>query len=155
MNSKTTLAMAGIVCLVAGFGGGYYARGLIRPARIPGQFANRTGQPGQNNAFRNGLLGGANGRPIAGSIQTVGNGSLTIKTPDGSSRVVLLTSDTTFNKMIEGSAADFTTGTQVIVTGQEGTDGSVTATSIQAAPNNPPGPSVPSASINPLVSTAP
>lgn len=151
-KATTTLIIVGLVCFAGGAASGYYGRGLIRK-QPTGNFANGgrptfNGQqtPGKNNGqFRGNTVNSQQGRPIAGTIQTATNDNLTIKTPDGSSKIILLTSDTKFNKITSGTASDFPTGSQVIVMGKEGSDGSVTAATIQAAPQ----PSSPTPSTTP------
>jgi len=130
MNQKALLVIVAVVCLVVGAGGGYFARGALRP-----QMGFRNGQ-GRGGQFGQLFGGGAGGRPLIGMIQSTGNDRLTLTTPDGSSHIVLISSDTKYHKVTDGSLTDFPTGTRVIVVGSQNSDGSMTATSVQAAPQN-------------------
>ncbi len=86
--------------------------------------ANGTGFPGANGAARR---GGA----VSGSIIAADASSITVKTSDGSTKIVLLSSNTTVNKVSDGTLADLTNGQNVIVTGTTNGDGTVTATRVQ------------------------
>jgi hypothetical protein len=54
--------------------------------------------------------------------------------PDGSTKIVLLSDTTTVNKATTGTLSDLTKGQQVAVFGQENSDGSVTAQTVQINP---------------------
>jgi hypothetical protein len=56
---------------------------------------------------------------------------VTVKLPDGSSKIVLISENTKINKMTEGSIDDLETGKQIVVFGQENSDKSISATNIQ------------------------
>ena len=129
-----------IAILFAGggfFGGMKYQqkRGLqnIRQQFGNGQFqrgngsANISGQPRQAGN----RMGG---RSVAGEILSQDEKSLTVKLPDGSSKIVLFSESTTVNKATEGTKDDLKVGEQVVVFGTENTDGSVTAQNIQLNP---------------------
>jgi hypothetical protein len=157
MNHNVQLATVGIICLLVGGAGGYLIRNSQIPAR--GQFGQRAGgvagAPGANGQFRNmfGTQGGQ--RPTIGTIQDITATDMTLKTADGSSHVVLLSPTTTYNKIVAGQASDFPVGSNVIVTGQMQPDGSLTATSIQAAPQRPTTSENPSTSPTPSTSQTP
>lgn len=133
MNTKATIAVVAVVALIIGFGGGYYVRGTMTPARgvRGGAFAQ-----GQNGAARF----GANGqRPVTGTISNITDGHMTVQSQDGSSHAVIIDSNTQYRKTDSATAADFPQGTNVMVIGNQNPDGSVTATSIQTAPQRPQG----------------
>ena len=83
---------------------------------------------------------GAFGRRAGGAGQTVGTvltqdaSSMTVKLADGSSKIVLLSNTTTFNKSAPATAADLKVGDRVAVFGAANSDGSVNATSVQLNP---------------------
>jgi len=60
--------------------------------------------------------------------------SITIKLSDGSSKIVLYTDKTTYEKSIDGSRTDLQNGQQVMVLGTQNSDGSITAQSVQINP---------------------
>lgn len=73
-------------------------------------------------------------RPVSGEIISSDSKSITVKLQDGSSKIVLLTDKTTVSKSAEANVADLKTGEKVAAFGQENSDGSVTAQSIQLNP---------------------
>jgi hypothetical protein len=87
-----------------------------------------TRQNGQANTAGNKMMGI---RPIAGEIISLDDKSLTIKSEDGSSKIVLISDTTTYNQETKADKSDITTGKQVTVIGSSNPDGSVTATSVQ------------------------
>jgi len=60
--------------------------------------------------------------------------TLTVKMPDGTSRIVILSQATTFNKSTEGTKSDVTVGSRVAVFGANNPDGSVTAQTVSLNP---------------------
>jgi len=81
---------------------------------------------------------------IRGEIINRDERSITVKLPDESSKIVLISENTAINKATEGSVDDLETGGQVMVFGQTNADGSISATQIQLnfnlgrGPENPP-----------------
>ncbi|MDO8512616.1 MAG: sigma-70 family RNA polymerase sigma factor [bacterium] len=55
---------------------------------------------------------------------------------DSTSQIVLLTTDTTYEKTTTATQGDFQTSASVVINGKSNPDGSVTATSVQTAPAN-------------------
>lgn len=139
MTMKTTIAVTAIICLLIGGAGGYFGQGFIRQNRpfsptgsrgmFPAGMGNFPGRSGQNGQMPGG------GRVI-GEVQSIADGRLTVQTPNNSSQIVLVNDSTSYQKMASSSASDVTSGTQVIVTGQQNPDGSTTATSIQIVPES-------------------
>jgi hypothetical protein len=144
--NRTTVALAGLVLLVAGFvGGAQVQKHWGTPAagaggQLANPFANATANP-----FAGGNLGGAGrGGTGTGGTGTTGGGrggtTGTVKLVDGTT-VYLTTSDgqtviiktspsTTVNVNQAGSLKDLTPGATVTIQGQTASDGSVNATSI-------------------------
>lgn len=123
------LIIAVVVAAAAFFGGMTYQKSQrssafaqFRGGRFGqrGQFAGRTGANGANM--------------VMGSIISADSNSATIKLPDGSSKIVILSSSTTINKQATGSLSDLKSGAHVAVFGTTNSDGSVTAQSIQLSP---------------------
>lgn len=75
-----------------------------------------------------------NGQPVSGEILNIDDTSLTVKLADGSSRIVLFTDKTIFNKTANVEKTELKIGEKVGVFGTSNTDGSVMAQSIQLNP---------------------
>ena len=125
---KNTTIIIILLCIVFG-AGGFFAGMKYQSGKSSarGQFAGRFGG-----------LGGAGNRagmrPITGSILSADQNSITVKMADGSSSIVLLSSNTTINKAATASAADLTVGERVSAFGTANPDGSMTATSVSINP---------------------
>lgn len=85
--------------------------------RAPGQFGARNG-----------------GNAVSGEILSVDDKSVSVKLPDGSSKIVLLPTSVTISKATEGSKSDLKVGERVMILGTTNTDGSVTAINISLNP---------------------
>ncbi|MCE9642970.1 MAG: DUF5666 domain-containing protein [Candidatus Andersenbacteria bacterium] len=135
MNTKATIIIAVVLALIVGFGGGYYVRGAMRPQGVS---RNAIFTPGQGGATGT-RFGGANaqGRPVEGTIDSITSDHMTVKSPDGSTHAVLIDNTTQYKKTTDATQADFTQGTSVMVIGKQNPDGSITASSIQTAPQRP------------------
>lgn len=97
-----------------------------------GNFGKGQFPEGQNNLNGNQRGQGNTQRiqPISGEITSQDETSLTVKTQDGSSKIIVLSEKTVVNKTSEGSKADLKTGEQVTVIGTSNSDGSLTAQTI-------------------------
>ncbi len=130
-----TIVIAVVVGGVGFFGGMQYEKKAV--ASQPQQQRGAGG----NGAFggrRNGAGGpGANGSFVTGEILSKDDKSITVKTRDGSSKIVFYSGTTTIGKSTEGSATDLATGKQVTINGTANSDGSVTAQMIQIRPVMP------------------
>ncbi len=126
MNKKTIVG--GLVAAAVISGGSFYCGTLYAPSKAPsgGQFA----QFGRSARGRFGGQGGA----FAGAILSKDASGITIKMQDGNTKIVLVGASAQVMKTVPGSAADLSTGTNVMVTGTPNSDGSVTAQSIQIRP---------------------
>lgn len=126
-NNTVMIAVIAVVVGALGFFGGMQYQKGKGGTFTRGQFQNGaarlSGAPGRNGA----LLGG---RPVSGEITGIEDKTITVKTQDGSSKIVIYSDSTKVNKTSEGSREDLKTGEQIMVIGTEGTDGTVTAQSI-------------------------
>lgn len=142
-NQIVIPVVVGIIALGAGFFGGM----KYQESKIPGfqgkAFEARNGQGGQmmfngsgdRTQMRNGTALGF--RPVSGKIIAKDDTSITVEMEDGSSKIVILADNTNINKTEGGSREDLTEGENVMIFGQENSDGSVTAQNIQlGAPDN-------------------
>lgn len=71
---------------------------------------------------------------VRGEIIDKDEESIIVKLPDDSSKIVLISENTTINKATEGSVNDLKNGEQVMVFGKGNSDGSVSAQNIQLNP---------------------
>lgn len=138
-----------LVFLIAGFGLGI----LFQKNQLKSSFATRAGQfqmgnnIGTGTGNRNnqvgqgtgtGLRNGAGSGATFGEVTKIDDTSITIKTVDGSSKIILISDTTTFNKSAAASKTDLTVGSQVRVDGTTDTNtGSVTGKTIQIDPAMP------------------
>ncbi|MEV0352405.1 hypothetical protein AB0H88_42190 [Nonomuraea sp. NPDC050680] len=148
--SKVTLALIAGVVLVAGVVIGIQAqKALGAPAtaaamqpggrQLPGGYGQQGRQPGgygQQPGGRQQMpggygqrMGGAGGGTV-GTVEKVEGGKIYVKTMDGSTVTVTTTEATTVQVTKPGKLADLRAGTNVVVRGEKGGDGSVAATSI-------------------------
>jgi len=122
INPKIIVTVLFIIIGAAGFFGGMkYQQSkqpLFRQRISQGQF-----QGSQDN--RQGF------RPVQGEIISSDEKSITVKMPNGSSKIVLMSDKTTINKAGEAAKEDLKTGEQVAVFGTENSNGTVTAQNIQ------------------------
>ncbi len=118
-----------IVLLLAVGGGSFYAGIKYQAGKNSVNFSQ-----GQQGAFRQRVGQNQNVRSVRGEILNVDEKSMTVKLADGSSKIVLLSGNTSINKATEGVKEDLKAGEKVAVFGNENSDGSVTAQSIQLNP---------------------
>lgn len=120
-----------VITLVVGglafYGGIQYQKSQSSTGRnfMMGQNGGRNGQTGTRRM--------GNG-PVSGEILSVDDTSITVKLTDGSSRIILITEKTIFNKTATVEKSELKVGGKVGVFGTSNTDGSVTAQNIQLNP---------------------
>jgi hypothetical protein len=126
---KNNLILTIIVMFVVGglafWGGVQYQKRQIgnfrsdQPANIRGQLKEMPERSGTQL-----------GRVVNGEIISVEDETITIKTQEDDTRIVIFSDLTRINKTNEGSIADLQIGEQVMVVGAEDTSGVVTAQNI-------------------------
>lgn len=126
-----TIVLVVLVAVAAFFGGMKYQQ-----SKSP--FANRQTGNFQRNITGNGQLrngnGGQNFRPVAGEITAMDDKSITVKSQDGSSKIVILSQSTSINKTDTAAKTDLQVGSTVSVFGTANSDGSITAQNVQLNP---------------------
>jgi hypothetical protein len=127
---KNNLAKIIVVAIVVGLLGFYCGMQYQKSQR--GNFSigmrNFNGTEQQQSATtrqRNGMGGFVNGE-----IMSISNNTITIKTKDGGSKVVIYSDSTKVNKTSEGSKSDLKVGETITAMGSTSSDGAVTAQSI-------------------------
>lgn len=133
LEKRITIVSALIVALiVAGasfYGGDYYAK-----SKIPTDDRLASGQQTNGRFGGGGVRGARGGGFIGGEIAERDATGITIKSPDGSSRIVLVAPSTQILKSVTGTPDDLRIGINVLVGGSTNSDGSITAQSIQIRP---------------------
>lgn len=121
-----------IIASVSFYGGMKYSSG--KSSQSGSQFTNgqRMGVGGSNTS-RGGRMGGGfiNGEVISKDDKTI-----TIKSRDGSSKIVFYSQSTTLTKGMPVQITELNTGDNVMVNGTQNSDGSVTASNVQIRPKS-------------------
>ena len=126
MNKKIGLVVVGIVILAGVFYGGM----VYGKSQIPVRGNQAFGQNGAVGA-RGARNGGGFGGFTTGEIISKDDKSITVKLPNGGSKIVFFTDKTAITKNTTGSLADLTVNENVVVSGSANADGSISAQSIQ------------------------
>ncbi len=137
MNKILPIIITAIVVGGMCFYGGMKYGQNVNTQTIAAQMAQRTANLGNfGTGQRNGtqrMAGGAGGF-IGGQIIGKDAQSITVKSNDGSSKIVFFSNTTKIMKSAEGSSGDLTAGEQVTINGTANQDGSITAQTIQLRP---------------------
>lgn len=106
----------------------------VLSSATPAQRAAAAGSGGTGGFGGFGGTGGTGrtgGGAVTGSIISASSNSITVKSADGSTKIVLFGASTTISKFTSATQSDLTSGQNVLVTGTSNTDGTVTATRIE------------------------
>jgi hypothetical protein len=135
VKNKNNLLITAILVMVVGaaafYGGMQYQKSQRFASFGNGQNMS-FGNQGARQGGQSGMRGGS--RPVMGEILSKDDKSVTIKLPDGSSKIFFISDKTAINKASAGSLADLKTGEKVAAFGTQNSDGSVTAQNIQLNP---------------------
>ncbi len=123
MKNKNII-IAAVAALLIGAGLGFFGGMKYQQSKTPA---------GRSGMFQRGSAGIRNsmGMAVRGQIISADTSSITVKLPDGSTKIVILSSTTMIGKTTTGNASDLTNGVNVIVFGNTNSDGSVTAQNVQ------------------------
>lgn len=140
MTTKQLALTAVVVVIVGGigFGAGMKYQSSRQPAwgRL-GATGNRAGnmmRPSGGREAGGQLMNRLGGRPVAGEVIAINDNTLTIKSPDGSTRLVVLSETTNINQATTADKSEIKVGSNVAVFGSDNSDGSVTAQNVQLNP---------------------
>ena len=136
---KNSIIIAVIVALVVG-GGAFFGGMKYQQSKQPSFMRQGgTGAQGTRTGVNNRM--GTGFRPVDGEILSADDKSITVKLQDGSSKIVLISDNTSINQASQATKNDLKVGVKVAVVGQQNSDGSVTAQNIQINPiiRNPSG----------------
>ncbi|MEK7648662.1 MAG: hypothetical protein AAB400_01955 [Patescibacteria group bacterium] len=129
--------IVGIIVIIIVGSGSFYG-GMTYAKKNPQQRPSGVNTRLQN-AGQNGVLGGMRGNGaggfVNGEILSKDDKSIIVKLRNGGSKIVFMSAATKVTKSVEGSFADITIGEQVMVSGEDNSDGSMTAQSIQIRPD--------------------
>jgi hypothetical protein len=140
MMNKIVIVVVVIAVAIAGFFAGMKFQQSKAVSGAEGNF--RTGMMGGNGTFRQKMNGGAPngqtmmGQAVRGEIIKADDSSITVKLADGSTKIVVLSTNTTIAKSENGTKSDLKAGEQVMVFGSNNSDGSVTAQNVQLNPKS-------------------
>ncbi|WP_206790885.1 hypothetical protein [Amycolatopsis sp. MtRt-6] len=129
--SRTTVVLAGLVVLAVAFGGGVWTHAAFgssapsTPTRQAGgaQGGQQAGAGQQGGGFRG-------GRGTTGTVDRVDGTTVYVKTAQGTDVKVSTSDSTTIGVTQQGQLSDLKPGATVVVQGQAGSDGTVTAQAI-------------------------
>lgn len=106
--------------------GAFYGGMKYQQSKIPKRtFFQREGQTTQMRE-----------RVLSGEVISKDEKSLTLKLPDGSTRIVFISDSTKVSKMVKGNLNDIEPGKQVLIIGSQTTEGTFFADQIQLSPLN-------------------
>jgi hypothetical protein len=135
--SKVTIGLLAAIALVLAFGGGIlvqktWGSTTTTTAAPAGQrFGNGTPPSGVQGGGRNGTVG---------TIDRVEGGTVYVKQQDGTVIKVTTSDSTQVTKTVEGALSDLKPGERIVIQGQKGSDGSVSAQRITQGATGPGGP---------------
>lgn len=126
-NLVKTIVIAIVVGALGFYGGIQYQESQKASfSRNNQAFPSGANQQGTDRGQRSAMGVG----PVSGEITKIDENTITIKTNDGSSKIVIYSTSTKVNKTSEGSISDLKVGGQIMTIGSTGSDGTITAQSI-------------------------
>jgi hypothetical protein len=132
---NSTIVVVALLALGVGFLGGMQYQKTQAGRPIQGQFRGPNGQQVPGGFQGRGGVGGQGMIPVSGEIINQDDTSITIKMEDGSSKIVVLSTDTNINRSEEAAKSDLKTGERITALGTTNSDGSITAQNISIGGN--------------------
>ncbi|HRY76843.1 MAG TPA: DUF5666 domain-containing protein [Candidatus Paceibacterota bacterium] len=136
MKKIIPIFVAALLMVGAGafYGGMKYGQ-TKKPSFVSGQWGSQMPGGGLQNGSGTGarINGGSKsgGGLIAGEITAKDDKSITVKSQDGSSKIIFYSESMEISKSVSGILSDLAVGENVTVMGKTSQDGSITAQSIQ------------------------
>lgn len=134
MNRKsiTILIVTVVVSLGIGFFGGVQYQKTKKVTFNRTEISqNQYGMRNTGTTVRSGNGIAKNGsQPVSGEITSIDNGSITVKTQDGGSKIVTVSGSTTIKIATNGSLSNLAKGDTVMIIGTTNTDGTISAKSV-------------------------
>lgn len=134
MNKNSMMIIAVVLIVLAGVGGFVGGMFYTRVHQGLGFAGALNGNDNGNGSrrFGPGAMMGGNGqnqnfRGGRGQVVSLGNGTMTIKLPDGSTRLIVVSDSTNYLKTDKVTQSDIKTGDTVTIVGTHNSDGSITA----------------------------
>lgn len=131
---QTKHMIIAVALIILALAGGFFAG-------MQYQKSQRAGFAGAYGTFQNGQMmrrfsrqAETAYRPVRGQVVSVDKNSITVKLPNGNSKIVVLSLSTQFIKSASAAASDVKKGDTIMVVGTQNSDGSVTATDVQINP---------------------
>ena len=123
-----------IILLIIAGGGSFFGGMKYQQSKTPSRQALQNLSPEQRQQFLQERTGRVGAGFLSGGVIAKDEKSLTLKLPDGSTKIVFFSSSTQISKMTEGSIGDVEIGKEIMVSGEQNSDGSYTAKTIQLSP---------------------
>lgn len=131
---KEYIVFSIILVLVAG--ASFYGGIKYQESKVGNRFAQMQGQmpQGQRQGIGTSNTNRQKGGLIGGEVLSVDDKSMVLKDRSGGSKIIFFSGATQYLKSDSGTISDVTTGSNITVIGDQNTDGSVTAKTIQIVP---------------------
>jgi len=126
MTKRTIITIIAVGLIMGGIG--FFAGYKIRPNR-PGQFGQFAGRGNPTNQPPK-RMGAPGGGLVMGEITSLDAQSITVKTVDGSSKIVIISNGTTYQQTTTAALTDLVVGKKITIMGAANPDGSLTAKTI-------------------------
>ena len=136
-NSPVFTIIISLIALGVGFGLGTLFQKNQKPnfKNVNGQFqmgdrASSTRGNGNRQNVQNGGQMGQGQNHASGEITKIDDSSITIKTQNGGSKLILISDSTAYKQLTDGDKSKLKVGSQITVDGESSTDGSLTGKTI-------------------------